>query len=577
MGRPLGRGICAAYPGCAVLKVLGILAFVAVAVLTGAWWATRGGGQVDPAAPRSTPPPSAPVAPETAVPPTLVGAPHTAPADATAAAAAADRPTVLTGRVIRLDSRRPVVAASVGVRAGERDLARTSTGPGGRFRLEGEMPDTGPWGDPLPLLVAEAEGLTTLQAMASGRGSIASGDVGDLILEPALTVRGAVRGEDGERVVGARLVVQPSRPAEGAEHRAGSWGEVARRQRAESDADGHFAFTGLPPRPFDLEVRAEGYVSAWYRGRAVADAAWLDVRLRRGGSMHVRVEDPDGDPVVGARVNLYPSYRVVFAGHYKTHLRLDRSTVTDALGRCVLTGLQDRNYQITAQSHGLAGAATYVLPGWSETVVRLTPGWRSSRYVYEDGPGEGGASVPPGLDDTFAWTSWPSEPETPPSAPAPPVPAEVEEGENGEEERSPPPPDRARLHVTVLSAEGVPMPDAYVGFEGTDEAAAITEQDGTAIVTLLPGRYACRVSPIDFGSLAADHHGTVDAEGGVESSFVFRLPLVHAVTVQVQAADGEALSRARLEVLRGEKSKSRWTDSEGLVTLFAERGQPSRC
>lgn len=565
-------------------KTPGILGLATVVVLAAAWWGVR---SEEPSGPPETspvlaPPAAAelpPPAPEVANAPTLVGAPDAEPA---AAPGEALRRTGITGRVVRLGSRAPVWAASMSLRLDGRVLTRTHSASDGRFRLEADLPVASPSKDESLTLVAAAEGLTTLQALAPSRGSETSLDVGDLVLEPALTIGGAVRGEDGERVAGARITIEPDAPAADAMHRAGTWAEAALRRQTESDADGCFEVSGLPRRRFDVEVLAEGYVSAWFRGRAVADGAWLDLRLLRGQSVCVRVLGMNGLPVPDARVNLYLGYRRTFAGHYKTFLRLDRSAMTDASGRCVLTGLRDRNHHIVAERGGLAGGDTYVLPGWPETVVRLTPGWRSTRYMYEDGPGGWGRSsrMPPGLGGRFDWVRRPPKPEAepPPAAPLPertepPAPEEPDD-EEAPEARPAPPPDRARLHVTILSADGVPMPRTYARFQGPDDEAVITEDDGTDFVSLAPGRYEVRVSPLDFGSPAADVHETVDAQGGVESRFVFRMPRVYSVSIQVQAADGTPVPRAQLEILRGDDTKRCWADDQGRVALFAEKGQP---
>jgi len=481
--------------------------------------------------------------------------------------AVADDETVLTGRVVRLGSHEPVSGAAVTIRCGEEEAAATSTSSDGRFRLVVGAPAEGKD----VVLGVVAAGCAPLYAVPPSRSTIAPEEVGDLVLEPAWFVHGTARGENGEKVAGARVRLAPTPPDEASELRAGSWVHAGVYRETTSDDDGRFAVAGIPPRSFDVEVLAEGYVTSWFRGRATADGAQLDLRLRRGTSIRVRVEDEDGEPVAGARVNLYLGYRKIFVSDYKIGLRRDRSTTTDLLGRCVLTGLRDRNHHVTAEGPRGAGAVSYVLPGWPEVVVRTKPGWRPSRYAYEDGPGDGLAYPGPrAREGAFAWLRWPPEHRSPPPPPPPPPASEPEEPEPP----PPPPADQARLHVTVLSADGAPIPDLFMKLEGPASESLITEDDGTECELLLPGRYAWRASPIGYGTEAADVRGTVEVEGGTETRLVVRMPRIWSVPVEVRTAEGRAVPWASVEVWRGTESKRERAEEDGRLVLFAEEGQP---
>jgi hypothetical protein len=90
-------------------------------------------------------------------------------------------------------------------------------------------------------------------------------------------VRGRVLGEDGEPVRGAAI-----RPSEG--------DEIV----AESAADGTFVFDVLPGAELKMRATVLGYATAWLKGTVRGESPTIELRVRRGSTLHVRVEDETG-------------------------------------------------------------------------------------------------------------------------------------------------------------------------------------------------------------------------------------------------------------------------------------------
>lgn len=302
--------------------------------------------------------------------------------------------------------------------------------------------------------------------------------------EPLRLVRGHVLGEDGEPVPGATISLEDELVV------------------AESAPDGSFAFE-LAGEEAAMRVVAPGYASAWFQGRVRREEPFLGLRVRRGASLAVRVVDGTGRAIAGATVGLFPAPRVVFLG-FPTHLRLDRTAVTGPDGRCELTGLLERHYEVAVVAAGKGGATASALCGTPELRLSLH-GQRISnrRFVYEGLPGQGG---PPGVELGPAPPD-PEPPEPPPAAEAPPPEEEPAPEPAQEEEQDP---KTAVVSLRVVSADGIPVPDAHVslswrgaGGRGLSEGSAgpdfdgfeFAGEDGRASLVLVPGRYRMEVGP----------------------------------------------------------------------------------
>jgi protocatechuate 3,4-dioxygenase beta subunit len=106
------------------------------------------------------------------------------------------------------------------------------------------------------------------------------------------------------------------------------------RRNAESDAEGRFLLSGLPPdMPFDLSLASERW--AWQKlpvpKLAAGERRTLEVRLEAGGRLAGRVVDEQGAPIAGASVRATKRGR-----WFGFDDPLVRRGVTDAEGRFAL-------------------------------------------------------------------------------------------------------------------------------------------------------------------------------------------------------------------------------------------------
>lgn len=104
-----------------------------------------------------------------------------------------------------------------------------------------------------------------------------------------VTLRGRILTEDGQPIGGAQI-----------EHEPGSMEPV----RAETDSSGWFTLPGLPPGSFDFIVTAPGFAQSYMQASLKGGEEPVEVRLKPGGVLRLRLMDEDGNPVVGGRVAL---------------------------------------------------------------------------------------------------------------------------------------------------------------------------------------------------------------------------------------------------------------------------------
>lgn len=191
---------------------------------------------------------------------------------------------------------------------------------------------------------------------------------------------GVVRSADGTAIAGARVAIHAVDDGPAGRDR------IARTSQAvvESLFDGGFACRGISISTVGIRVEAPGHVTGWFQGPVPTDGSPIELRVRRGEQVHVRVQDVDGLPLRGVTVGLYPQPRKVFLGSYPTHLVRDRSAITADDGTCVLGGMDARTYQVAARAKGLGFDCAFVVCGRSEVVLALDPkGSGSHRYTYE--------------------------------------------------------------------------------------------------------------------------------------------------------------------------------------------------
>ena len=161
------------------------------------------------------------------------------------------------------------------------DMLQVDAGADGRFAL-----GPAPTGD--MQVEASAPGLSprTLDATLDGR--LRTADLGDVVLEAGLAVRGFVRDRAGAGIGGAALM---------GFNRSGGFGRPA---EATTGEDGAFVLAGLKPGNVVLNARAPGYARA--QQTAAAGAEDVELVLDSGGTITGTVVDGRGQGVEGASV-----------------------------------------------------------------------------------------------------------------------------------------------------------------------------------------------------------------------------------------------------------------------------------
>ncbi len=131
--------------------------------------------------------------------------------------------------------------------------------------------------------------------------------LGDLRLPAGVTIEGRVVDEQGRPLAGA-LVAVPS----------DAQGEMP--VQVETGLDGSFRLKGLARGDrYDLHIQAEGFVPRQAPGVEAPPSEPLRIELRRGRTLSVRVLDPDGRPVPGARLSRLESTMTNAAGGRSGH------------------------------------------------------------------------------------------------------------------------------------------------------------------------------------------------------------------------------------------------------------------
>ena len=250
------------------------------------------------------------------------------------------------------------------------DLMQAEAGPDGRFVL-GPVP----FG---PLAVeAFAPGYAphSLETALDTRSR--SADLGDVVLDTGLRIRGVVRTRDGTPIGGATVLTYARSES------------ATRPPTTVSDEDGTFALGGLQPGNMPLHVSAPGYAPLQQSVAAGADD--LELVLDPGGTVIGSVVDAKGQPVDGATLFAQTEETGENRGH-------GFATADEGGGRFTLRDLRSGRYVIQARApkHGEAAAQAVVGAGRTTDVgaVRLRPGG-TVRGTVVDAAGEpvAGASV----------------------------------------------------------------------------------------------------------------------------------------------------------------------------------------
>jgi hypothetical protein len=390
----------------------------------------------------------------------------------------------------------PAAGAEV-TAAGGNDLARATAGSSGGFSLE-----VAPGTYALGARRAGAAGAHAPVSVAAGatvRGIV-------LRLGASAAVTGAVTVREGAPVAGASVGLSP--------HGAG--GEF---ERATTGPDGRFAFEGLAPGRYDLDVTAEGYTSAVRTGLAVLPGERFEVALALDGTGAVegKVTGPDGAPAAGVRVRAGRRLGAP-AGN------VDAEARTGPDGRYRVTGLERGPSEVVASQEGgppAASAAVDVAPGEvaHADLVLAPSGALEGEVRGEDGappraatvvlqparPGVGSLAavrLPVGADGRYGGEvpagDWRAV-----AAPAAAgagrtasrsqaVPVRIAAGATARLDlvlRLAPEPAADAPVATVVEPGGAPCPGALVVATSQERmiAAAYADEDGRAVLERLPG------------------------------------------------------------------------------------------
>jgi len=186
------------------------------------------------------------------------------------------------------------------------------------------------------LLVANAEGYQQREiagiVLAPGRDH----EGVRVELQPGGTVRGTVRGPDGEPVDGTRVEVeQEQNPL-----------RFQRRLGARTDAEGRYEVAGVPPGRRTLSAFHPEHVRAVRELEITLGESRLDFRLERGYEVRGRVLDTAGAPVPGARVSLVTDARIWTS----------RGEASGEDGSFTLAGVEAGTYRARAERQGYAEA-----------------------------------------------------------------------------------------------------------------------------------------------------------------------------------------------------------------------------
>lgn len=190
----------------------------------------------------------------------------------------------VTGRIVDPDGRPLAGRLRLEVVDEQRLAASTSE----RIAADAKADGTFALG-PLPLgalgiaVAAPRHATRRIEVTTTRRGAV---DLGDVVLETGLVIRGRVRDRQGNGLEGASVRARLRRPGER------SLGE------ATSEADGEYVVAGLTPGTYRLTAALPGYATASATAPAGGDP--VDLVMEAGGEIAGRVVDAAGQPAEDA-------------------------------------------------------------------------------------------------------------------------------------------------------------------------------------------------------------------------------------------------------------------------------------
>ena len=199
------------------------------------------------------------------------------------------------------------------------ELLRADAAADGRFRIERMAPGSYALGAVAPRFSGRR-----VEADVSGREPVV--DVGDIVLEQGVAIRGRVRTSAGLPIADAEIMTGSFDMSRG-----GAFSE------ARSGPDGSFVLAGLLPGPTRVNVRASGFASVNEKTMIPGDDP-VDVILNAGGSVSGLVVEEGNRPIDAYRVVANPAKA---RGGWEGRVE---KAVGSADGRFLLEDLADETY-----------------------------------------------------------------------------------------------------------------------------------------------------------------------------------------------------------------------------------------